>query len=88
MKIVSVNMTTSDGTCPPGLRALQNPKPRCARHNDSPGCSSVVLPVQGVEYSQVCGRIIGYQQGHTDAFGTVHHYGKHRTIDITLMESA
>ena len=81
MKIVSVNMTTSGGTCPPGLRALQNPKPRCARHNDSPGCSSAVFPVQGIEYSRVCGRIIGYQQGHTDAFGAYHHHSEHRTID-------
>ena len=80
MKIVSFNMT-SGGTCPPGLRALQNPKPRCARHNDSAGCSPAVFLVQGIEYSRVCGRIIGYQQGDTDAFGTSHSHSNHNTID-------
>ena len=39
-----------------------------------------VLPVQGVQYSRVCGKIIGYQQGSTDAFGAHIHHGQ-RTID-------
>ena len=38
-----------------------------------------VLPVQGVQYSRVCGKIIGYQQGSTDAFGAHIHHGQ-RTI--------
>jgi hypothetical protein len=32
------------------------------------GCSSAYLDVQGVEYSRVCGKIIGYQQKTTNAF--------------------
>ena len=35
---------------------------------DGSGCSSAVLSVQGVEYTQVCGKIIGYQHGTPDAF--------------------
>ena len=35
---------------------------------DGGGCSLALLPVQGVEYSQVCGKIIGYQDKLPEAF--------------------
>ena len=76
MRIVSLNMTTAGSTCPPGLKTLQDPKPLCAMNTDSPGCSSTVLEVQGVQYSRVCGKIIGYQQKSPDAFGTYSHRGQ------------
>ena len=68
MKIASINMTDSSCTCPLGLRFLQDPQPLCAINIDGPGCSSTVFPVQGVQYSRVCGKIIGYQQKTPDAF--------------------
>ena len=68
MRITSLNMTTAGSTCPPGLKTLQNPQPLCAMNIDGPGCSSTVFPVQGVQYSRVCGKIIGYQQKTPDAF--------------------
>ena len=73
MKIITVNMTNSGSTCPPGLRILQDPQPLCAMNTDSPGCSSTVFPVQGIQYSQVCGKIIGYQQRTPDAFYPYNH---------------
>ena len=80
MKVVSVNMKTSGSTCPPGLRTLQNPQPLCAMNTDGPGCSSTVFPVQGIQYSRVCGKIIGYQQKTPDAFDSYNHGGQ-TTID-------
>ena len=53
----------------------------CARNIDGPGCFSALLPVQGVEYSQVCGKIIGYKDKTTGAFG-----GSVRDIDTTYVD--
>ena len=82
MKIASVNTTTGGSTCPPGLRTLQDPQPLCAMNTDGPGCSSTVFPVQGVQYSRVCGKIIGYQQKSPDGF---HPYSS-PTIDSTYVD--
>ena len=84
MKIASVNMTTGSSTCPPGLRTLQDPQPLCAINTDGPGCSSTVFPVQGIQYSRVCGKIIGYQQKSPDGF---HPYTEGSlTIDSTYVD--
>ena len=47
---------------------------------NSTGCSSAVLPAQGVQYSRVCGKIIGYQQKTPDAFQPYQSSGQ-QTID-------
>ena len=45
------------------------PRRLCGSNNSvSGGCSSAVLPVEGVQYSRVCGKIIGYQQKTPNAF--------------------
>ena len=68
MRVASIDMTDTSSTCPSGLRTLTSPRRLCAKNIHGPGCSSAVLPVQGVQYSRVCGKIIGYQQSSTDAF--------------------
>ena len=68
MRVASINMTDTSTTCPSGLKTLTSPRRLCARNLNGPGCSLTVFPVQGVEYSQVCGKIIGVQQARTDAF--------------------
>ena len=42
----------------------------------SRSCYSAMFHTQGIQYSQVCGRIIGYQIGEPDAFN-----GAPRSID-------
>ena len=59
-----------------GLRTLEEPRRLCAMNTDSPGCSSAVFSVQGVQYSRVCGKIIGYQQRSPDAFYAYNHGGQ------------
>ena len=71
MRVASINMTDASSTCPAGLTTLTSPRRRCAMNINGGGCSSAVLPVQGVEYSQVCGKIIGYQDKSPDAFRIV-----------------
>ena len=68
MRVASINMTDTNNSCPVGLRTLTSPRRRCAMDTDGPGCSSAVLPVQGIQYSQVCGKVIGYQDKSPDAF--------------------
>ena len=53
MRVASVNMTDSSNSCPSGLRTLIEPRRLCAMNIDGAGCSSVVLPVEGVQYSRV-----------------------------------
>ena len=68
MRVASIDMNDTSSTCPSGLKTLTSPRRRCAMNINGGGCSSAVLPVQGVEYSQVCGKIIGYQDKTTDGF--------------------
>ena len=68
MRVASIDMNDTGSTCPSGLRTLTSPRRLCRKSIDGQGCSSVVFPVQGIEYSQVCGKIIGYQFSSTDAF--------------------
>uniref|UniRef100_A0A1X7V308 Fibrinogen C-terminal domain-containing protein n=1 Tax=Amphimedon queenslandica TaxID=400682 RepID=A0A1X7V308_AMPQE len=39
----------------------------CRRSMSNSGCSSVNLPTNDIAYTQICGRVIGYQKGITDA---------------------
>ena len=69
MKVASINMYDSNSECPSGLRTLETyNKRRCAKTINCPACSSAMFSVQGVQYSKVCGKIIGYQDNSPDAF--------------------
>ena len=68
MKVASIDMLNSTHSCPSELRTLTSPKRLCAMNIYGAGCSSSHLDVHGVQYSRVCGKIIGYQQKSPDAF--------------------
>jgi len=34
------------------------------------GCDSAIFPTHGLQYSHMCGQILGYQYGHTDEFNS------------------
>ena len=76
MRVASLDMTDSSNTCPFGLRTLRGPRRLCAMNIDGAGCSSTTFSLQGVQYSQVCGKIIGYQQKTPDAFYPYIHVGQ------------
>ena len=68
MRVVNINMTNPNQQCPTGFNT-QTERRSCGRGTTGDvGCLSTTFPVNGVEYSKVCGRIIGYQSGTTDAF--------------------
>ena len=64
------NMTDLTQTCPPAWELITTPRRSCGRPSDAGrlSCHSATFPTQGTKYSQVCGRIIGYQVGHPQAF--------------------
>ena len=66
-RVSILNMKNSNEKCPTGLRGYhQNGVHACGRPVSSGGsCPGVIFPVN-FEYSQVCGKVIGYQKGHPD----------------------
>ena len=71
MRVAYLNMTDPSEECPRGFRLYnQNGVRACGRPaSSSGGCqSSVQFPTYGVPYSEVCGRVTGYQYYSPDAF--------------------
>ena len=67
MQVVNLDMTNIGHQCPPGTTLKTDlPKRLCGIGISGLGCSSTFF---GIAYSQVCGKIIGYQDGSPDAFG-------------------
>ena len=65
-RLAYLDMTDATQSCPTGFRYYQTDSFRaCGRY--SAGCVSVTFPSHGIRYSQICGRVVGYQYGHTDA---------------------
>ena len=79
MRVAELNMTDPQEHCPSGFRTITSPKRMCGRPS-GPGCASVTFPVNGVHYSRVCGRVIGYQYFSMGAF-TPYYRVQSRTID-------
>ena len=68
-RIAYLDMSDSTEECPPGFRLYQSGGVRaCGKQSSNgPGCQSVKFPSYGINYSQVCGRVVGCQYGTPDA---------------------
>ena len=68
-RLAYLDMTDSTENCPSGFKLYQSGGVKsCGRAASSGGsCTSVQFPSNGISYSQVCGRVVGYQYGSTDA---------------------
>ena len=72
MRVAELDMTNSSHQCPSGLRERNDSNIRtCVRNVAAAGCSAVEYTplASDIQYSKVCGRVIGYQVGSTGAFG-------------------
>uniref|UniRef100_A0A1X7SQA7 Fibrinogen C-terminal domain-containing protein n=1 Tax=Amphimedon queenslandica TaxID=400682 RepID=A0A1X7SQA7_AMPQE len=57
--------------CPSGLEELMTGGIRlCRREGNTAGCKSNEFQTNGISYSQICGKVVGYQKGTTDAVHT------------------
>ena len=71
-RIAHLNMSNSSQQCPVAWREYSTSGVRaCGRPEISSGSCVPTLYATSRQYSKVCGRIIGYQIGSTDAFGLV-----------------
>ena len=80
MRAAYINMTDAANSCPVGLTYYTQSSTRiCSTNISSGGCTSVNFPTFGVPFTKVCGRALGYQYAHTDAFES-------QTIDSYYVE--
>uniref|UniRef100_A0A1X7SG18 Fibrinogen C-terminal domain-containing protein n=1 Tax=Amphimedon queenslandica TaxID=400682 RepID=A0A1X7SG18_AMPQE len=68
-RLAYLDMSNATQNCPSGFKLYQSGGVRtCGRPaTSSGGCVSVQFPSNGISYSQICGRVTGYQYGSTDA---------------------
>ena len=80
MRVAYLDMTDPAQQCPAGFRLVTRTEPpfRTCRKEELRGCMSTTFPVYGIEYSEVCGRIVGYQFGSPNAF---FYYSNGQNID-------
>ena len=69
-RVAYLNMSDLTQTCPSAWELITTPRRSCGRPSSAAGrvCNSATFPNQGVQYSQVCRRIIGYQVGQPEGF--------------------
>ena len=75
-RVAHLNMTDTSQQCPSAWRLITTPKRTCGRTNTTissggltgGGCSSEYFSTRGITYNRVCGRVVAYQKGQTDAF--------------------
>ena len=66
-RVAYVNMSQSGATCPQGLtQTTLSGLTLCGRNGS--GCQSTVFSTLGLNYSQVCGQLRGYQRGTPNGF--------------------
>ena len=69
-RVAHLNMSDSSQQCPSAWREYNTSGVRgCRRPESSSGSCHATLYPTSLQYSRVCGRVIGYQIGSTDAFG-------------------
>ena len=71
-RVANIDMTDNRQQCPDEFKMINRTTPPlriCGRPADGHSkCVSTTFPVHGIEYSRVCGRVIGYQIGSPNGF--------------------
>ena len=66
-RLAYLDMSDNTQNCPSGLQAWFTGGIRvCRREGNDAGCRSIKFPTNGISYTQICGRVIGYQKGTTN----------------------
>ena len=84
MRVAYLNMTKSNEKCPDEFRLYsENGVRACGRPVSSGGsCAGITFPSGNIEYSQVCGKVIGYQVGWPDGA----HFSNNKNIDSNYVD--
>ena len=78
MRVAQLDMTDPQEHCPSGFRTITM---MCGR-SSGPVCASTTFSVNGVHYSKVCGKVIGYQYYSMDAFAPYYHDHSNTIDDV------
>ena len=71
-RIAYFDMSDPTQECPREWRGYTSPVRCCGRPvSDRSSCPAVFYETYGYQYSKVCGKIIGYQQGSPDGFASI-----------------
>ena len=65
-RLAYLDMSDATQNCPSGFRLYQSER-ACGRNSSSGSCTAVQFPSNGISYSQICGRVTGYQYGRPEA---------------------
>ena len=83
MRVANINMTRPNETCPAGFRKVTDSgKTMCGGQSSS--CISTTFSSHGLQYSRVCGKIIGYQFGRTN--GLLNYHAQTGSIDTAFVD--
>ena len=70
-RLAYLDMSDSTMSCPSGFRLYETGGFRaCGRPVGGPSCASITFPSNNISYSEVCGRVVGYQYASPDAVDT------------------
>ena len=67
-RVAYLNMSDPSQQCPSVWQEITTPHRVCGRRSTTGSCEGLNYTTGSEQYDQVCGRIIGYQIGHPDAF--------------------
>ena len=75
MRVAYLNMSDPTEDCPPGFRLYEENGIRaCGRPETTTGyCEPAVFPASHISYTEVCGRMIGYQYGRPGGINPYYH---------------
>ena len=55
-------------SCPNGWKQILSPAKACRANSDAAGCHSAFFSNNNLSYQHICGKVVRYQKGTTDAF--------------------
>ena len=65
MRIANVQ---NGDSCPSGWKQMLSPVKACRAISNNPGCYSTYFDNRQFSYQHICGKVVGYQKGTSDAF--------------------
>ena len=84
-RIASLNMKNSNEKCPTQFKTYSQGGVRaCGRYPGGAGCVGIKFSSRDMKYSQVCGKVIGYQHGTTDGVRQNYDINSHYVDGISL----
>ena len=81
-RVAYLNMSDPSQQCPSVWQEITTQHRVCGRKSTRASCEGLTYSTGGEQYDQVCGRIIGYQLGTSDAF----QYGASRSINSDYLD--